>query len=384
MAPRERMSQRASDASLRGLWSRVVAWQSPYSVVTSMLACVLALVVVSDLLFGASSTQGYPVVIWLLLYIVAALLPLLLGRRFPRWGGILLVALIESWSIAALLRGGLSDLEISSLLELPMVALYLGWFYRALVGRILMAVSVIGDVALLIAYPGLAQGVVSVRVTVAYALLFAVFCFEGARALRRQGYVQSITDPLTGALNRRGLEVASRRLRRGAESAGESLVVVAIDFDDFRSVNEQGGHGAGDDALRGAVASWQELLGRRRSGLIARLGGDEFALLLRGEVETVDSLLRELKRASSHSWTWGPCHCRGKSLSKTRLPGPIGSCTRQSDPEMLAGPPESTRSGRLSRGRLILTSRHFLPRASQNPKQRTVRGSVRVPGTRPI
>lgn len=301
---REGAGQRSIDSSPGGVWLRFVQWQTPFSVVSSMLSLVLALVFVSDLIFGHPHVNRANVTMWLVLYAVAALLPLLGGQRFPRWAGIVIVVAIESWSTYFLLTAGHAHAEINALLELPMIALYLGWFYRALIGRSLMVLSVSRDIVLLIIHPGLGHGVVSANVTVAYAVLFAVFCFEGARALRRQGYRQSITDPLTGALNRRGLTAHSPKLRRDARRRGQAVTVAVLDFDDFRAVNEEGGHLAGDEALRAAVAKWQVLVSRR-GGIVARLGGDEFALLLRNDVETVKGRLCELRTSSTHAWTWG-------------------------------------------------------------------------------
>jgi diguanylate cyclase (GGDEF)-like protein len=86
------------------------------------------------------------------------------------------------------------------------------------------------------------------------------------------------TDPLTGALNRRGFEEALGAERRRAERTGRPLSVVACDIDRFKAINDTHGHPAGDRALVHLV----ELLRRdaRDIDLIGRLGGEEFAILL--------------------------------------------------------------------------------------------------------
>jgi diguanylate cyclase (GGDEF)-like protein len=100
-------------------------------------------------------------------------------------------------------------------------------------------------------------------------------------------------DPLTGAANRRAwdhwLPVEMDRARR----AGTPLAVAMLDLDHFKQFNDQYGHQAGDQLLKGATAAWRSLL--RSSDLLARYGGEEFALLLPaadrdGAVEIVDRL----------------------------------------------------------------------------------------------
>ena len=85
-------------------------------------------------------------------------------------------------------------------------------------------------------------------------------------------------DPLTGVANRRAwdhtLPVEMDRARR----AGTPLAVALLDLDHFKRFNDQYGHQAGDQLLKGATAAWQSLL--RSSDLLARYGGEEFAVLL--------------------------------------------------------------------------------------------------------
>jgi diguanylate cyclase (GGDEF)-like protein/PAS domain S-box-containing protein len=90
--------------------------------------------------------------------------------------------------------------------------------------------------------------------------------------------VLSRTDPLTGLLNRRAFEAElDGRLDRGGLSSAPGTLVY-VDLDNFKTVNDRGGHARGDEALR-AVADL--LLRSTRPGdLVARLGGDEFALWL--------------------------------------------------------------------------------------------------------
>ena len=82
----------------------------------------------------------------------------------------------------------------------------------------------------------------------------------------------AVVDPLTGVANRRGFFAALESL----EHTGR-LEVAMVDVDDFKSINDQYGHPAGDTALC-LVAAWlEEIVGE--AGTVGRLGGDEFAFV---------------------------------------------------------------------------------------------------------
>jgi diguanylate cyclase (GGDEF)-like protein len=94
---------------------------------------------------------------------------------------------------------------------------------------------------------------------------------------RRELDLASRHDPLTGLLNRRGID----RILADACQSGEALSVLMLDLDGFKLVNDKLGHAAGDDLLR--------QVGKRLGGLLrpedvaGRVGGDEFTIVIRGE-----------------------------------------------------------------------------------------------------
>ncbi len=82
----------------------------------------------------------------------------------------------------------------------------------------------------------------------------------------------SVTDPLTGLANRRGLELAFGRL-----PADRMLTVLALDVDDFKSINDRHGHAVGDDSLIRLAAILRRVTGP--GTVVGRTGGDEFVVL---------------------------------------------------------------------------------------------------------
>ncbi|MEI4270272.1 GGDEF domain-containing protein [Klenkia sp. LSe6-5] len=111
---------------------------------------------------------------------------------------------------------------------------------------------------------------------------------EVARRTRLQDDLerQARTDPLTEVLNRRGFfEVAERTSTDGA-------VLVLLDLDHFKSVNDTSGHAAGDLVLQAVAAVAQESA-EATGGVVGRLGGDEFVVLLPPGAEALAHRLRE-------------------------------------------------------------------------------------------
>jgi diguanylate cyclase (GGDEF)-like protein/PAS domain S-box-containing protein len=98
------------------------------------------------------------------------------------------------------------------------------------------------------------------------------------RELSRKLEWQASHDPLTNLANRREFEVSLSAALKGARDRGEHHVLLLMDLDQFKVINDTCGHAAGDrllcqitDVLRATV---------RRADCLARVGGDEFALLL--------------------------------------------------------------------------------------------------------
>ncbi|NLG75251.1 MAG: diguanylate cyclase [Xanthomonadaceae bacterium] len=88
----------------------------------------------------------------------------------------------------------------------------------------------------------------------------------------------SITDPLTGAYNRRYLmEQLPREIERGARY-GRQLSVIMCDVDHFKKINDTYGHLVGDEVLKWFVQQLND--GVRACDWVARYGGEEFVIVL--------------------------------------------------------------------------------------------------------
>ncbi len=106
--------------------------------------------------------------------------------------------------------------------------------------------------------------------------LFAMFLLAAdlAEAMRQVAAL----DPLTGILNRRGVEQAAAPLVAQCQRHGRPLAVVIADLDRFKAINDRFGHCIGDAVLQ----CFAQYVGGtvRQCDLFGRLGGEEFVLML--------------------------------------------------------------------------------------------------------
>ena len=120
------------------------------------------------------------------------------------------------------------------------------------------------------------------------------------RLLQERDARMARTDVLTGLPNRFALEEYLPQAIARAVRRGKSLAVGMMDLDDFKPINDQLGHEAGDELLRRVSQSLLDLL--RDSDFIARLGGDEFVVVLEDldsgqELAQLTTALTRLHRA---------------------------------------------------------------------------------------
>lgn len=282
---------------------RIGRRQTQFSAMSSALAAVLAITMLVDIVVGHPHIEQVAVAVWLVTYLALTALPLRFGSAYPRWAGLLFVAFLTFWSAFSLVRSNHPHMELNALLEAPMVAVYLGWFYRPGIARACLALHLAAVSLAVLLRPTPDEPAFSSSLALLYALLISVFCLETGSYIHRRAERQARRDPLTDALNRRGLVLLGERALALAERSGESLVLAIVDLDDFKEVNDAGGHAAGDEALRACSAAWARGLGPR--DLVARIGGDEFALVIHADERAAAERLARLRAESPHVWTWG-------------------------------------------------------------------------------
>ena len=131
----------------------------------------------------------------------------------------------------------------------------------------------------------LALWVVVVASTIVFGLVLSL--------IMRRMQELIMVDPLTGLINRKGLEVVLESQQGGGQVVTPRSLVV-IDLDAFKRINDQRGHQAGDEVLRDFSEGLRSLL--RPDDIAVRSGGDEFLLILpRTDIPGAEGLMRRIQ-----------------------------------------------------------------------------------------
>lgn len=116
----------------------------------------------------------------------------------------------------------------------------------------------------------------------------------------------SITDSLTGLLNRRGWEECVFREESRAQRYGNEICVVILDLDNLKTTNDQDGHLAGDILLQRTAECIRNV--QRDGDIVARIGGDEFAVLaIECNAEAGEKLLNRIEEKLSANHIQASC-----------------------------------------------------------------------------
>lgn len=119
----------------------------------------------------------------------------------------------------------------------------------------------------------------------------------GTQKALKESEVLARQDPLTGLANRRGLEAAMAKLLHHAAAQGSEHILLLLDLDAFKQINDVYGHPIGDVILK-EVGEALTLNVRPRESAVVRLGGDEFAILLENcTVEEAIHIAQRLRTA---------------------------------------------------------------------------------------
>jgi diguanylate cyclase (GGDEF)-like protein len=179
----------------------------------------------------------------------------------------------------------------------------IGLRFREAVGANLIVISALAVAALTSSMPS----------AISTYLLFTLFCanligFAGSYALEhanRTAFLEhrllsevATHDGLTALLNRAAFEDQIRRVWQQAQRDRQTISVIMIDIDFFKSYNDRYGHIAGDDCLRRVCTSLREAARRRPLDFVARYGGEELVAVLYGADKSYgESIARSLLTA---------------------------------------------------------------------------------------
>ncbi|GAB1693658.1 diguanylate cyclase [Krasilnikovia sp. M28-CT-15] len=205
-----------------------------------------------------------------------------------------LVVNVAGFTALALLDGGLNN-PLGGFLPLLVILLAVGMPLRPFLAVAGLAAAGYWGVAL----AGDTEQLSYALVYTIHTGIIATLCLRYSAAmvsLQRRLSDLSRIDPLTGCLNRRGFEERLATELAEAERTGDSAVLLLVDLDGFKEINDRYGHQAGDDLLVWTGRTIDEQL--RTHDAVGRVGGDEFAAVLSGiEADGVPVVLERLHAA---------------------------------------------------------------------------------------
>jgi diguanylate cyclase (GGDEF)-like protein len=131
-------------------------------------------------------------------------------------------------------------------------------------------------------------------VGVGIVVVAALFFLEKQRMVEKLREL-SLEDSLTGLKNRRGFMNLCGQEMEIARRWNKKILLLFIDIDSFKEINDTFGHAEGDEALRAVARAVKASF--RDADVTSRFGGDEFALFCLGSsLENTDDLIRQLRR----------------------------------------------------------------------------------------
>jgi diguanylate cyclase (GGDEF)-like protein len=151
----------------------------------------------------------------------------------------------------------------------------------------------------------------------------------------------AITDDLTKLNNRRGFYLLAEHLLKIASRTKSGMYLMYTDLDDFKKINDEFGHAAGDKALQEYARLLKE--NYRESDIVARVGGDEFVLLPVGtSKDGLDvirnrfyKILANYNDTNDHPWTLSATI--GMAYYDPENPCSLDELLKQADKAMYGG-----------------------------------------------
>lgn len=164
----------------------------------------------------------------------------------------------------------------------------------------------------------------SLPLVIIHTLMVSVSSYTLVRKVQKKNLQLeklSQVDALTGLSARRHFESQAAGLLARQASEGIDAVLMLVDVDRFKSINDSFGHAVGDDVLRGIAERLRE--GAPAGAFTGRLGGDEFALAMPGSIEAAAAVAESIRKSVEvFALASAPgLHC-SISIGMARIPAP--------------------------------------------------------------
>jgi diguanylate cyclase (GGDEF)-like protein len=177
-------------------------------------------------------------------------------------------------SLAAMMLLRARHKTLLDYLLLCVMALFnLHFLTRPLTARLLGGMGDSASAYLSTPYAAFDQTVLAIIGMTLTALMSLVLVRDVIRSLTKA----SLTDPLSGLLNRRGFEERARSFIGASRGASQNVFLAIADIDHFKAINDTHGHETGDKVIQAFGALLDTLAASGTS--VARVGGEEFAIL---------------------------------------------------------------------------------------------------------
>jgi diguanylate cyclase len=203
----------------------------------------------------------------------------LMLHAFGIHGGIAATGNVALRAGVGIILGGAAVFVVNGLLTATVIGLHQGVGFRRTI-EAGFALSMTADGALLALAPIFVIAIEYSIVLIPLMLTTSFLVYQSARNAISRAH-EATHDPLTGLLNRRAFE--ERVEVELADPSSTGLVVLLMDLDRFKDVNDRLGHQIGDLLLVSFAHRLQRVLPDNASA--SRLGGDEFAIVIPGLIE---------------------------------------------------------------------------------------------------